>query len=198
MDTEEMYQRGVADAERGELHPFYYQHYYHYRRGYDRTRRFLRRPAIAREGGWRRMIVAIVVLFAVGAGVFTIWRMRSQPAVAPATAETMATEQVVPTVAVRTPIFPTPTPEPTPEPVLAIGGQAMIVNTEGRPLRGRQEPGLQAPVRVSFKEGEQVVIKDGPVEADGYVWWQLEGEGGVGWSAERSVDGVVWLEPIGN
>ena len=36
MDTEEMYQRGVADAERGELHPFYYQHYYHYRRGYDR------------------------------------------------------------------------------------------------------------------------------------------------------------------
>ena len=44
MDTEEMYRRGVADAEQGEPHPFYYQHYYQYRRGYDRTRRSLGLP----------------------------------------------------------------------------------------------------------------------------------------------------------
>ena len=39
MDTEEMYRRGIADAEQGEPHPFYYQHYYQYRRGYDQARR---------------------------------------------------------------------------------------------------------------------------------------------------------------
>mgnify|MGYP007071095895 FL=1 len=39
MDTEEMYRRGVADAEHGEPHPFYYQHYYQYRRAYDNARR---------------------------------------------------------------------------------------------------------------------------------------------------------------
>src|SRR5436190_24065310 len=39
MDTEEMYRRGVADAAQGEPHPFYYQHYYQYRKGYDRARR---------------------------------------------------------------------------------------------------------------------------------------------------------------
>ena len=39
MDTEEMYRRGLADAAQGEPHPFYYQHYYQYRKCYDRARR---------------------------------------------------------------------------------------------------------------------------------------------------------------
>jgi hypothetical protein len=39
MDTEEMYRRGLADAAQGDPHPFYYQHYYQYRKGYDRGRR---------------------------------------------------------------------------------------------------------------------------------------------------------------
>jgi hypothetical protein len=195
MDTEEMYQRGVADAERGELHPFYYQHYYHYRRGYDRTRRHLRRPRI--DGGgqsWSRWAMVLLVLIAIGLGSFMVLRARSQPTATPAAARPAPTARLAATTIARTPIFPTITPSP-PAPVLRIGGSALIANTEGRPLRGRQEPSLKSPVRVSFKQGEQVTIQEGPVQADGYTWWRLEGPSGTGWSAERSPEGVVWLEP---
>ncbi len=47
--TSEMYERGAADAERGEFNPFYYQHYYYYRQGYDSVRR-RNRPGINRVG----------------------------------------------------------------------------------------------------------------------------------------------------
>lgn len=193
MDTEEMYQRGVADAERGELHPFYYQHYYHYRRGYDRTRRHLRRPRIdGGTQGWSRLAIALLVLIAIGS--FVVLRARSQPAAVPTALRSAPATRTVATTSVRTPIFPTITPSP-PAPVLQVGGSALIANTEGRPLRGRQEPSLKSPVRVSFKEGEQVKIQEGPVQADGYTWWRLEGSSGMGWSAERSPEGVVWLQP---
>ncbi|MFL5801782.1 MAG: SH3 domain-containing protein [Roseiflexaceae bacterium] len=194
MDTEEMYQRGVADAERGELHPFYYQHYYHYRRGYDRTRRHLRRPRI--DGGGRSWVrlAALLVLIVIGSGAFVVLRARSQPSAVPTTARPASTARLAAPTIVRTPIFPTITPSPPP-PVLHIGGPALIANTEGRPLRGRQEPRLKSPVRASFKEGEQVTIQEGPVQADGYTWWQIEGPSGTGWSAEHSLEGVVWLQP---
>jgi hypothetical protein len=41
-----------------------------------------------------------------------------------------------------------------------------------------------------------VRIREGPVEADGYTWWRIEGQSGAGWSAERSKEGVVWLQPV--
>ena len=39
MDTDEMFERGIADAYRGEAHPFYYEHYEPYKRAYDQTRK---------------------------------------------------------------------------------------------------------------------------------------------------------------
>jgi hypothetical protein len=41
----------------------------------------------------------------------------------------------------------------------------------------------------------QVMIVDGPVVADNYTWWRVEGETGSGWSAERSQEGNLWLIP---
>jgi hypothetical protein len=200
MDTKEMYQRGVADAERGELHPFYYQHYYHYRRGYDHARRRVRGLAL-QEGGrarWIRVALMLVALIAVGAGAFLALRARSQPSIAASTPAVAVTPRMAATASsVRTPIFPTITPSPPPQPlVLRINGTALIANTEGRPLRGRRQPGLTSPPQVGFKEGERVRIREGPVEADGYTWWRIEGASGAGWSAERSKEGVVWLQPV--
>jgi len=195
MDTEEMYQRGVADAERGELHPFYYQHYYHYRRGYDRTRRQLRRPRVEGSGWrWSRLAAALLALVVIGSGAFVVLRARSQPTTSIGTTRPAPTLRLTATAILRTPIFPTITPSP-PAPVLHIGGGALVANTDGRPLRGRQEPSLKAPVRVSFKEGERVEIREGPVQADGYTWWRIESANGAGWSAERSQEGVIWLQP---
>jgi hypothetical protein len=196
MDTEEMYQRGVADAERGDLHPFYYQHYYPYRRGYDRTRRHLRGPRIVGFGParWVRLALVSALLIVVAVGAFVAWRWRSQPTAARGTVVRVSTARSLPATVARTPLFPTITPSPRVT-TLHVGGAALIANTAGQPLRGRGEPHLKAPVKITFKEGERVRILEGPVQADGYTWWRIEGQSGAGWSAERSKEGAVWLQP---
>ncbi len=196
-----MYERGVADAERGELHPFYYQHYYHYRRGYDQARRRMRRPIWSALADGRRMALlgGTTLTIALIVVVSGIWynSQETDPAILamPAT-DTAVTATARPT---RTPLFPTATPDATPEPVvltLRVDGFAQVANTEGRALRGRAAPGLKAPVRVAFAEGERVRILEGPVLADQYIWWRVEGREGTGWAAQQSLEGVVWLIPV--
>ena len=46
------------------------------------------------------------------------------------------------------------------------------------------------------QSGERVRILEGPVDADGFTWWKIEGASGTGWSAQQSKEGVVWLQPI--
>ena len=195
-----MYERGVADAERGELHPFYYQHYYHYRRGYDQARRRMRRTPLSflTRRVWLLTIgVVLVVALAVVLGsAFRRSNAEDLASLAAPEVETVAAEPVQPT---RTPLFPTAVPSATPAPIvrtLRVGGSAQVANTEGRALRGRAAPGLKAPVRVAFAEGERVRLLEGPVTADGYVWWRVEGQKGAGWAAQQSLEGVVWLVPV--
>lgn len=196
-----MYERGVADAERGELHPFYYQHYYHYRRGYDQARRRIQRPIWSALTAGRQMalIGGATLTIALVVVIGGMWRTSEETGTAilamPAT-DTVVSETARPT---RTPLFPTATPEATPEPLvltLRVDGFAQVSNTEGRALRGRAAPGLKAPVRVAFAEGERVRILEGPVIADQYIWWRVEGRAGTGWAAQQSLEGVVWLLPV--
>lgn len=200
MNSEEMYERGVADAERGESHPFYYQHYYHYRRGYDQGRRRLRRSPLEWIP-WRWWIIAAAVALALAAvalfgGTRNLTSTAEPVALAiPATSTTIPS----PTPPTRTPVFPTTAPSATPEPIiraLRVNGFALVTNTEGRALRGRAAPGLKAPVRVAFVEGEQVQLLEGPVTADGYIWWRIEGTSGTAWAAQQSLEGVIWLAPV--
>jgi hypothetical protein len=190
-----MYRRGAEDAERGEPHPFFYQHYYHYRRGYDHARRRLSlAPGNLRALLWPASAVAIVL--AIGGALWAL--LQNQQPVAEPVAST-AIVAVVPTAALptRTPIFPTATVLPTATPVvLRAGGLARVAGTGGRPLRGREEPSLDAPARVAFAEGEQVRVLEGPIEADGYVWWRIEGPSGAAWSAQGSPEGAEWLVPV--
>ncbi|HJZ46194.1 MAG TPA: hypothetical protein VKE41_03475, partial [Roseiflexaceae bacterium] len=186
-----------ADAAQGEPHPFYYQHYYQYRRGYDRARRSRGlagyQNMYRRRRGWLLAAAVIVLAGLVG---FFLWRMRSQSAIAhaPTPASALAAATHLPT---RTPIFATPTPVPTATPVvLRIGGMAQVVNINGAVLRGRKQPHLKAAAIAAFKEGERVSILEGPAKADGFIWWKIEGKGGAGWSAQQSKEGVIWLQPI--
>jgi hypothetical protein len=197
MDTEEMYRRGVADAAQGEPHPFYYQHYYQYRKGYDRARRS--RGLASYQNLYRRrwvwVLAAAGIVLAVVA-FFFMMRLRSQPATAqaPTSGLPLIAATRPPT---RTPIFPTPTATPTEPPaVLQVGAQAQVINVEGSVLRGRQQPSLKATATAAFKSGDRVRIREGPVDADGFTWWKIEGESGTGWSAQQSKEGVVWLQPI--
>jgi len=198
MDTEEMYRRGVADAAQGEPHPFYYQHYYQYRKGYDRARR-----SRGLAGGYQTLfrqrrvwLLATAGIMLAAFAIFFFVRWRSSPATAatPTPALALAAATRLPT---RTPIFPTPTLTPTDTPaVLQVGASAQIVNIEGSVLRGRQQPNLKAAATAAFKSGERVRILEGPVEADDFIWWKIEGASGTGWSAQQSKEGVVWLQPI--
>lgn len=58
-------------------------------------------------------------------------------------------------------------------------------------LQLREGPGLALSTVHILPEGILVKIIGGPVEADGYRWWQLSYEGLKGWSAGR------WLQPLG-
>lgn len=198
MDTEEMYRRGIADADRGEPHPFYYEHYYQYRRGYDRARHSRGLPGGFYDQRRRRIIRlgALGLALIVGLAGFWLWRNRSQDSIAaqvPARPQ-IAAATILPT---RTPVFATPTQPPTPtQPGLRIGGTAQVVNIAGATLRSRKQPMLKAATTATFKEGQQVTILEGPIEADGFIWWRIEGAAGAGWSAQQSREGIIWLQPL--
>jgi len=194
VDTEEMYRRGVADAERDDLNTFYYQHYYPYRRGYDEMRRRLRRPGISLRRRFPFIWLIVLVIGAAGAWYVLQREQTKAPPPTPTVVAQLPTRTALPT---RTPIFPTITPIPiSPTPILAvelqIGNQAVVV-TGG--LRARRDPRLASPITASFREGDRVKIIEGPREADGYMWWRVENKSGRGWSAQRSLEGVDWLRP---
>lgn len=200
MDTEEMYQRGIADAERGEPHPFYYEHYYQYRRGYDRARRSLGLPGGFYDIRRRRItqLASAVLIVAVAAGGYWFWRNRAQSAASARSPGAPISAPVSTLTPSHTPLFATPTLPPiTPTATtLQIGGNATVVNLAGSTLRSRKQPKLNAPTTANFKQGEVVRILEGPAEADGFTWWHIEGQSGAGWSAQQSKDGVVWLQPV--
>jgi uncharacterized protein YgiM (DUF1202 family) len=67
---------------------------------------------------------------------------------------------------------------PQSDAAIAIGDTA-TVNTDG--LNLRDDATLDANVIVELTSGEQVTILDGPVEADGWTWFQVEATAGTGW-----------------
>jgi hypothetical protein len=201
VSSDEMYRQGVRDAEHDDLNLFYYQHYYYYRKGYDHARRSrLVSSGIGRHYLQRALlvigIVAIVgMLVSIGMPYF-----RSEGSSSPAEgAATVTDEPRTEPEPTATPVPPTPTPTPTPTPdpnTLHAGGMAEVVNVGSSVLRARAQPGTTHPVQVGFPQGAQVQVLDGPVDADGYVWWHIEGERGSGWSAEADQEGKVWLRPV--
>jgi hypothetical protein len=70
----------------------------------------------------------------------------------------------------------TQTVPPSPLPgVIAVGAYVQITGTSGAGLRFREQPSLGSEVLLLGAEAEVFQVKDGPQEADGYVWWNLVG-----------------------
>src|SRR5262245_7226595 len=108
MDTEEMYRRGVADAAQGEPHPFYYQHYYQYRKGYDRARRSRGLPGGYVDASRRRVqLLAAALVLALALGAFFVWRARARPATTDLASTPLPILAAVTSLPTRTPIFAT-------------------------------------------------------------------------------------------
>jgi Bacterial SH3 domain len=50
-------------------------------------------------------------------------------------------------------------------------------------LNLRDNPGLSASVRRVMADNEVLLVRDGPVDADGYTWYRVWNYGGEGWAA---------------
>ena len=73
-----------------------------------------------------------------------------------------------------TPFPPTPTSSPTPAPgQIAVGVYVQISNTGGEGLNIRTAAGLNAAVLFPGYDAEVFLVTGGPVQVDGYTWWQL-------------------------
>jgi hypothetical protein len=77
---------------------------------------------------------------------------------------------------------PTPTPSLLPPGEIGVGATVVVQTTTGERLIARAAPGTGAPVRTQFANGTILQVVDGPVEADNYTWWRVEGPDGDGWS----------------
>jgi hypothetical protein len=74
------------------------------------------------------------------------------------------------------PTFTVPSNTPTFESPagIIIGSYVKIAGTEGDGLRLRREPSLNGEIIYLGIEDEIFLVKDGPQDQDGYLWWYLE------------------------
>ena len=69
---------------------------------------------------------------------------------------------------------------------MGVGSYVQIVGTEGFGLNIRSNAGLDADVNFLGYDAEVFEVRDGPIEADGFVWWYLVtpvDEARTGWAA---------------
>lgn len=78
-------------------------------------------------------------------------------------------------------VQPTITPSPTPTSIfflpadtIGVGAYVQVIGTEGAGLRMRADPGLNSAINFTALDSEVFLVIDGPVNLDGYTWWQLE------------------------
>ncbi|MCA9890949.1 MAG: SH3 domain-containing protein [Anaerolineae bacterium] len=78
---------------------------------------------------------------------------------------------------------------------LTIGGGAVINTTDGDRLNMRSGPGVDFSRLARLADGAQVIVLEGPVAADGFVWWRVRTvDGTEGWVVQ-SADDVRTLIP---
>ncbi|MCS7222446.1 MAG: SH3 domain-containing protein [Anaerolineae bacterium] len=86
-------------------------------------------------------------------------------------------------------------PRPVSRPVVR-GDEVVVTTQKGNVLTVRFEAGLDSVVARRLRAGARLKVVDGPVDVDGYRWWQVEDqEGRRGWAAEGDQE-TRWLTPI--
>ena len=87
-----------------------------------------------------------------------------------------------------TPSTSQPGPTPSGDVNIAIGKYVQVSGTEGDGLRLHTNANVSSKVNYVAIEAQLFLVKDGPVNADGYVWWELEDpytDNAVGWGVSN-------------
>lgn len=172
------------------------------------------------RGFLRWIMLAAAALMVVIIGAVTLPPLLGQPAptqivevVLTRTAEDIGTQVAATTTPSSSPtsarsVTPKPSrtaipkqiskPTVTPTPIRCLGalpsrlykGATARVVVGGTPNRVRSAPGISEPQVGSLQPGAIFQVTDGPVCADGYVWYQVDGGG---WTAE-SANPDYWIE----
>jgi hypothetical protein len=131
---------------------------------------------------FRRLLSPAVMLGALGLAGFLllvtfIWILLNAPE-RPQPGSISASLTIIPAPTGTTAPTQTPTPDanqtPTPVPgQIGIDGYVQIAGTQGQGLRIRSNPGLQGEFLFLGLDSEVFIVRDGPVELDGYTWWYL-------------------------
>jgi hypothetical protein len=87
------------------------------------------------------------------------------------------------TVKAKTTVVRTPTI--TPAEVITIGVR-VVVKTDGARLLSRAGPGRNEEAVTRFENGTELIVREGPVKADGFTWWEVEGASHAGEIGDRS------------
>jgi uncharacterized protein YgiM (DUF1202 family) len=78
---------------------------------------------------------------------------------------------------------------------IKVGDRVQVTTQEGKVLTVREKASKDGNAVARVLPGTQFTVKGGPVEVDGYTWWQLESDQVQGWAAEG--DGTDrWLTPV--
>lgn len=99
----------------------------------------------------------------------------------------------------QTPLSPTHTPtpvstpqssqgEPPPGADILVGEYVQVSGTGGDGLRLHEAAGVSSAVKYIALEAQVFIVKDGPVDTDGYTWYLLEDpytDNAAGWGASN-------------
>lgn len=86
-------------------------------------------------------------------------------------------------------------PRPVNRPVVR-GDTVMVTTQEGKVLTVRFEAGIDSVVARRLRRGALLTVVEGPVDVDGYRWWQVQdADGRQGWAAEGDAE-TRWLTPL--
>lgn len=117
---------------------------------------------------------------------------QSQIQYTPQAAITIVPGGIIPTVDLG--LLTSPTPTPTIDPNgpgqngIRVGLYIQITGTGGSGLNIRNNPGTRTEAMFVANESEVFLVTGGPVDMDGYVWWQLNApydKSRQGWAAEN-------------
>ncbi len=118
------------------------------------------------------------------------------------------THQVVSILSTGAKPQPTPTRTPRPKPGedtcqaeypsrLKVGVKAYVTDDPPLPNRVRAEPNVKAEILGEVGPGQSMLIVEGPLCIDGWVWWKVrpDGQDLEGWTSEGK-KGEYWLMPV--